>query len=73
MPNGHDPKNPPPTPPGQGTPPGGPGKVHPDDGGQAPPQIQLRRAAGMGGAVGGAVGGLIGALIGCCFCLHYLH
>ncbi|HXP65282.1 MAG TPA: hypothetical protein VN815_07395 [Steroidobacteraceae bacterium] len=73
MANGHDPKNPPPPAPGKGTPPGGPGQAHPDDGGQAPPQKLLRRAAGMGGAVGGAIGGIIGALIGCCLCLHNLH
>jgi hypothetical protein len=72
MPNGNERKAPPPPPPPP-PPPGatGPGGIKPNDGSQNPPQTQLRRAAGVGGAVGGAVGGLIGALIGCC--LHYLH
>jgi hypothetical protein len=74
MPNGKEHKNPPPpTPPPGGTPPTGPSGPQPRDGNNQPPQIQLRRAAGVGGAVGGAVGGLIGALIGCCFCLQHLH
>ena len=74
MSNGNNPKNPPPPPPpSPGVPPGGPGKAHPDGVGDEPPQNQLRRAAGVGGAAGGAVGGLIGALIACCFCLHRLH
>ena len=73
MSNGHETKTPPPPPPPP--PPGrtGPGQVKPNDGGQSPPQNQLRRAAGVGGAVGGAIGGIIGALIGCCLCLQHLH
>jgi hypothetical protein len=71
MSNGQETKNPPPPPPPP--PPGGtgPGAVKPNDGSQNPPQNQLRRAAGVGGAVGGAIGGVIGALIGCC--LQYMH
>jgi hypothetical protein len=70
MPNGNEHKNPPPPPPPP--PPGGtgPGGVKPNDGSQNPPQDQIRRAAGVGGAVGGAIGGLIGALIGSCLHLH---
>ena len=72
MSNGHESKNPPPPPPPP-PPPGstGPGGVKPNDGTQNPPQNELRRAAGIGGAVGGAIGGVIGALIGCC--LQHLH
>ncbi|MEO7205750.1 MAG: hypothetical protein ABI356_15375 [Steroidobacteraceae bacterium] len=71
MPNGNESKNPPPPP----LPPGstGPGAAKPNDGGQSPPQTELRRAAGVGGAVGSLIGSLIGALIGCCFCLHHLN
>ena len=72
MSNGQETKNPPPPPPspppGTGT---GLGGIKPDGGGDKPPQSQLRRAAGVGGAIGGVIGGLIGALIGCC--LHQLH
>jgi hypothetical protein len=49
----------------------GVGGAKTDGGSDQPPQSQLRRAAGVGGAVGGTVGGLIGALIGCC--LQHLH
>jgi hypothetical protein len=74
MSNGNETKTPPPPPPPPGgTKPGGPGAARPNDGNQSPPQIELRRAAGVGGAVGGVIGGLIGALIGCCFCLQHLH
>ena len=74
MPNGNEHKNPPPQPstPGE-TSPTGPGGAQPNDGNAQPPQSQIRRAAGVGGAVGGLIGSLIGALIGCCFCLHHLH
>ena len=73
MSNGHETKNPPPPPPPPAPGGTGPGTVKPNDGTQLPPQNQVRRAAGVGGAVGGVIGGLIGALIGCCFCLHSLH
>jgi hypothetical protein len=76
MPNGNEHKNPPPPPappPPGGTKPGGTGGVTPNDGNQNPPQDQIRRAAGVGGAVGGVIGSLLGALIACCFCLRHLH
>ena len=73
MSNGHETKNPPPPPPPPTPGRTGPGGATPNDGGQSPPQHQLRKAAGVGGAVGGAIGGLIGALIGCCLCLQHLH
>ena len=68
MSNGNEHKTPPPPPPPP-PPPGGTqpgGGANTDGGSDQPPQIQLRRAAGIGGAVGGAIGGVIGALIGCC-------
>src|SRR5450631_341644 len=62
MPNGNEHKAPPPPPPPPppGSKPGGGAKT--DGGSDQPPQNQLRRAAGVGGAVGGAIGGVIGAL-----------
>ncbi len=48
------------------------GGAKPNDGDQNPPQNELRRAAGVGGAVGGAIGGVIGALIGAAR-LQHLH
>lgn len=54
MPNGHETKNPPPPPPPPPPPDTGTGLggARTDGHGDEPPQSQLRKAAGIGGAVG---------------------